>query len=122
VTFPGWAGRVLYGIGVEPNHERVKFLNAWAACEGGTADFNPLNTTMPMEGARTYNSAGVREYADSIQGVAATILTLRLGYYRKLRQELAAPHRTARQIAVGSREAIHTWGTDPQCIIRRLGG
>ena len=116
----GWERELLGALGLSPTRARLDFLAAWQACEGGSARFNPLNTTQPVPGATSYNSAGVRNYPDRFAGVAALLLTLRLDYYRELRDALRAEHLDAPAIAARSTNSIHTWGTDPTCIARRL--
>jgi hypothetical protein len=120
-TFPGWTERVLVGLGVKPTAARVHFLQAWAACEGGHATFNPLNTTMPLAAAKNYNSAGVKNFPDAIAGTAATLATLRLSYYAELRRALGAPNLTAAQIARHGHKSISSWGTNFECLHQRLG-
>lgn len=120
-AWPGWEARLLHSLGVAPTLERRRFLAAWHACEGGGADFNPLNTTMPVAGATDYNSAGVKNYPDELAGLAATLLTLRLGYYDELRAALAARNITALRIARRSSAALARWGTGSACILSRVG-
>lgn len=107
-------------MGLEPTTERVRFFRAWAACEGGRASYNPLNTTYPAMGATEYNSVGVRNYADELQGVACTLATIRLSYYSRLRKALATNGLSAEQILHRGAGDVATWGTDPACIRRVL--
>jgi hypothetical protein len=109
-------------MGIEPSPERVKFLQAWAQCEGGTARYNPLNTTFHLPGATRYNSVGVQNYEDHMQGLAGTLATIRLPYYSDLRKALAQKGLSAAEIARRSRASIATWGTDPGCVVARAGG
>jgi len=67
---------VLTGIGAPVNSKTVTFMRAWAKLEGGSASWNPFNTTAPMPGATSYNSVGVRNYASRQDGITATIRTL----------------------------------------------
>lgn len=87
---------------------------AWAAqmqAEGGSARFNPFNTTLEMPGASDYNSVGVKNYASATQGIEATVKTLRgkgHGYeviLRRLRDNASA---TLIVKAIGESD----WGTD----------
>jgi len=121
-TWTGWESELLGALGEHATRPRIRFLRAWAACEGGTARFNPLNTTLYLSGSTAYNRAGVRNYDDAIMGLAATLLTIRLGYYSGIRAALRATDITAAQIALRSRSGIRTWGTNPDCVIRRLQG
>jgi hypothetical protein len=82
-TIPGSQGeddeiyaRILSGIGAPVTPENKKFFYAWRAAEGGTAAFNPFNTTKSSEGATNYNSIGVKNYVDGAHGADATIKTL----------------------------------------------
>lgn len=67
----------------QPTQAVLDYLEAWHRAEGGTAAFNPLNTTMPAEGDSLYNSVGVRNYPSYEAGIEATVETLR-GYPRTL--------------------------------------
>lgn len=120
MTFDRWAERVLAGMGLPVNAETIAFMHAWARCEGGTARFNPLNTTLSLPAATNYNTAGVKHYSDATMGVAATMLTLRLGYYSGIRIALSKPGLTALEIAKRSATGIHIWGTNPSCVISEL--
>lgn len=120
MTFYRWAPRVLLALDIVPTTPRLAFLRAWQRCEGGTADNNPLNTTMRVDGSWNYNSAGVQNYPTPVSGLAATLLTLRLPAYAELRHALRARNLSARAIASLSAEAVRTWGTNPDCIRRRL--
>jgi hypothetical protein len=75
---------VLRGIGAPVNSATLSVLKAWSAFESGTmrnnpdsASWNPLNSTLPADGATSFNSIGVRNYASRDQGVRATIATLK---------------------------------------------
>lgn len=120
MTWPQWDEQLLSALGVAPTPPRRAFLAAWAACEGGHASFNPLNTTFNLTGATLYNPQGVKDYRDRLQGLAATLLTLRLSYYADLRAALAAPNLTAKQILERSSRSVRSWGTSTECIGQRL--
>lgn len=117
--WPGWQRELLVAMGIKPTRARLDFLSAWQQCEGGHARFNPLNTTEAVYGDSRYNTAGVRDYADSMMGLAATLLTLRLPAYQSLRAALRDPGLDARQIAARGRHGIQVWGTDPRCVLAR---
>lgn len=121
MKFNHWRTRLIVAIDSQVSHERLWFLAAWQECEGGTARFNPLNTTYKLQGSTDYNSAGVQHYEDELQGLAATILTLRLSYYRDLMEALRDDRLSARQILARSEKAIRIWGTNPLCIKTTLG-
>jgi hypothetical protein len=107
-TFPGWQQAILKGIGAPITKNNIKLLNAWARAEGGTAAYNPLNTTQPAPGASSYNSVGVRNFRDPQQGVQATVKTLLNGYYPNIVDGLrndAHPRITAQAIEKSP------WGT-----------
>jgi hypothetical protein len=121
MTWPGWEHELLGALGISPTRSRLSFLRAWARCEGGRAHFNPLNTTFELAGSRRYNSAGVQSYLDRYQGLAATLLTLRLDYYRELLYALRTPGLSAAAIAEQSHTALATWGTGSRCIRSIVG-
>lgn len=82
-TVPGPPGsddafysQILLGLGAPVTPENKKFMYAWRAAEGGTAAFNPFNTTKSSDGATNYNSTGVKNYVDEQHGIDATVKTL----------------------------------------------
>lgn len=102
---------VLKGIGVPDSPGNISILKEWAHHEGGTAAFNPLNTTRVVnKGETNYNSAGVKNYPDFVTGIQATVETLNLNYYKAiveaLRQQQPTWKRNQQIIA-----ALNTWGT-----------
>lgn len=50
---------------------------SWIQAEGGTALWNPLNTTQKMPGSWNYNSVGVQNYPDFTSGLNATVKTIK---------------------------------------------
>lgn len=111
MTWPGWEAQVLGGLGVAATKERLRLVRAWQRAEGGRATFNPFNTTMPLVKASDYNRAHVKNYPDAIAGTAATILTLRLAYYRPLVAALRATNLSAEQIVDRGRGGLDKWGS-----------
>lgn len=95
-------------------------MHQWRLCEGGTARYNPLNTTEPMPGATDYNSAGVKNYVSGTQGIEAMYLTLVNGHYNHLVADMRSRTLSALQIAERNVANIETWGTNPTCIINGL--
>ena len=116
MTWPGWDHQLLGALGLEPTRERRRFLTAWARAEGGNARYNPLNTTMSVPGALDYNSVHVKHYPDQMAGIAATLLTLRLAYYRALVDALRETALGADQILHRGALGVRTWGTSTQLI------
>ena len=104
--------------------EGMRFLAAWAQAEGGTAAWNPLNTTLhvssgivPWQSSPDYNSAGVCNYKKPTYGVMATAATLVNGFYDGILGDLQNGTKTAEQITNDRWDEIKTWGTNPQTII-----
>jgi hypothetical protein len=98
-----------------PSFETIMFLVAWQRAEGGTAGFNPLNTTQEMPGHTCYNSlpsmpCGVKNYPSRDVGLEATVKTLRAGFsgYADIEAGIAAndPERALSGLHVAS------WGTN----------
>lgn len=116
MTFPGWDRKLLIALGADARPEQLRFIRAWQHAEGGTAHFNPLNTTYKLPGATTYNSVGVRNYPDELSGLAAHLLTLRLPYYARLVAAIRSPTLTAEQILEAGQTGIRTWGTSTNLI------
>lgn len=108
---PDWIPR-LGGLMLFPTgKETTRMFHAWAQAEGGTAQWNPLNTTEPMVGASDYNSVHVKNYPSPIAGISATALTLALEPYRSLWLDLQHGGYTAEQYVKRSAHCFNTWGT-----------
>lgn len=117
---PLWRFRLLRSIharGVKANRE---LLAAWAQAEGGTAAYNPLNTTQPWPGATNYNTAGVKNYPSAAAGIAATAATLNNGRYNGIVADLHAGKKPAAKIVSDNAQEFNTWGTGAQNILRLL--
>jgi len=106
--FGNWQTQLLGRMGLPATPNNLKFLTAWQAHEGGSAAFNPLNTTQSMPGASAYNSVGVRNFTSPEQGLAATVRTLRNGYYPGILAALKSGNPTWNPL-LGKN--LSTWGT-----------
>lgn len=103
---------ILEGIGAPVTDENLKFLKAWRQAEGGKAANNPFNTTYKLdvdENKTDYNSVGVKNYSTAEHGIAATIKTLKLPYYKNIVSDLQNDA-GASNIASNTDE-LKTWGT-----------
>lgn len=120
MIWPRWEVQLLAALDVRPTRAKLDFLAAWAACEGGSAKWNPLNTTQAVPGATNYNDVGVKHYPDRLSGLAATLLTLRLPYYRDVLRMLGNDQADAITIARGSARGLVVWGTGTKCILAKL--
>jgi hypothetical protein len=80
ITWPQWAALLLDRLNAPRCANNLIVVVAWAAQEGSSAGWNPLDTTQAMPGATLYNSVGVRNYVSLQQGLDATILTLQQGF------------------------------------------
>jgi hypothetical protein len=99
---------ILRGIGAPPSSEALTFFRAWRQAEGGTARYNPFNTTQRMPGSEAYNRVGVQHYPSARVGVDATVKTLLNGRYTALVQAIREG-RSAR--AMADALAASPWGT-----------
>ncbi|MFL6162081.1 MAG: hypothetical protein ACJ74U_07630 [Jatrophihabitantaceae bacterium] len=86
----GFYGEVLSGIRAPVTRMNIHACEAWQVAEGGSATWNPWNTTQPAAGASDYNSAHVKNYRDHATGVAATVRTLTNGHYAHILAEFRA--------------------------------
>lgn len=118
--FAGYRTRFLGCLGIPVSAERLRFLEAWAIAEGGTAAFNAWNTTYQIQGATRYNSVGVRNYLDAEMGTCGAVLTIRLGNYDALVRALRAQGLTAEQICRRGAGGLNTWGTTAAAVARVL--
>lgn len=114
VTQVTWAQAFLKSLNMKLTPDNLAAIVAWEMAEGGhwynTAYYNPLNTSQPMPGARTFNSHGVKIYRSWSQGLRATVITINNGYYGGILAALRAGNDGQ---AVASAVAASPWGTGP---------
>lgn len=83
-----WSRALLIAIGnASPNQQIVDFVIGWTCAESTTnsrAMYNLLNTTQPMPGSVSVNSAHVQSYVSFAQGIAANAEVLNNGLYPDL--------------------------------------
>ncbi len=109
-----WAHDLLQMLNLPPTFENVRALTAWQQAEGGGSDgpshsdFNWLNTTRNMPGARSINKVGVKAYANYHDGLVATAQALTNGLYGDVLHAFAMGNSAQ---AVGQAVANSKWGT-----------
>lgn len=110
-----WGQALCQRLGVPASLQNDLFFRAWAQAEGGTAKYNPFNTTAKMPGSTTNinpngtpNSAGVQDYISAQQGFEATIKTLQNGKYNSILSALMVGT-SARNCAYALEHSL--WGT-----------
>ena len=112
ITQVTWAQAFLKSLGMPITADNVAAVVAWEMAEGGhwynTAYFNPLNTTQSMPGATVFNSVGVKAYTSWAQGLKASVITLRNGYYGGILDALSRGNDAQ---AVANAVAASPWGT-----------
>jgi hypothetical protein len=119
---PYWAEHLTAVLGGPPRVETIRFLHAWAEAEGGSAKWNPLNSTMKVPLSTDYNPTGVQNYPRPVWGVAATAMTLTNGNYGTIVGRIQAGTYTAEQIVNDCAAQIRLWGTNPTTILSVLAG
>jgi hypothetical protein len=112
-----WRYRLLGVLDAPANEENLRFLAAWAQAEGGTAQYNTLNTTYSMPGSWDYNSVHVKNYATTLEGICAMALTIGLTKYVSILSTLRLGTNTAEQIVGICRPALVLWGSNPDLIL-----
>lgn len=126
-----WIPRLVSLLEAPNDHERWRFFTAWGQAEGGTARWNPLNTTLDLGSTwvlSNFNSSGVKNYRYAVVGVIAAALTLneRLTdgslVYSTLIGNLRDAELSAEQIVKLSEANIKTWGTNPATMLALLTG
>ena len=115
-----WKFRTLRAIHAKGVRQNRRFLDAWATCEGGTAENNPLNTTEPWPGATDYNAVGVKNYPTGASGIAATAATLVNGHYDGIVADLRAGKLSALDIAKANSHELDVWGTGGARVVAEL--
>jgi hypothetical protein len=107
-----FAVALLNAIGAPLTSQNLDAIVSWETAEGGgfgnRAQFNPLNTTLPMPGSHPITIVGVQAYTSSSQGLTATVNTLRGGAYRGIVAALKAGNSAQ---AVERAVAASPWGT-----------
>lgn len=100
---------LLAGVNAQDTPGNEVGVLAWMKAEGGTAHFNPLNTTQHVAGSTSYNSAGVQNYPSHDAGVQATVQTLSNGKYAAI---LGALRGDSGPQAIASAIGRSPWGTN----------
>lgn len=108
---------VLNDLGDPQTSQNLLFLQAWSQAEGGTASYNPFNTTQRMPGSSSYNNVGVQNYTSFDQGVAATVKTLTNGRYADILRGLSSG---TSAISTAESPSLAVWGTGTG-VLRVLG-
>ena len=107
-----WAQALLVAMRYPVTADNIAAITAWEMAEGGhwynTAYYNPLNTTQSMPGATVFNSVGVKAYTSWKQGLEATMITLKNGYYGGILDALKRGNDSA---AVAQAVGASPWGT-----------
>lgn len=95
-TYGEWAKAFLDSCKFPVTVDNLAGVLAWMVSEYGIdvplnnrALNNPLDTTEPYSGATDFNSAGVKDYRSSSDGLAATKMTLFNGRYGNIIQALS---------------------------------
>jgi hypothetical protein len=105
-----WVRDLLGALAVPGTYNNALSLIAQMQAEGGSAKFNPLNTTRDMPGATDYNTVHVKNYRSYGQGIDASARTLRQPNMAALLEELRAANSSS-----GYWRALGAspWGTKP---------
>lgn len=119
---PYWRQRELALLGAPRSTQNLVLLAAWGKAEGGTAKWNPLNTTYPLPFGESwpYNGSSVQNYWKPTGGVAATALTLIQPTYACILGALQGATLTAAGIVNKCVDQFHTWGTSTDLMLRLI--
>lgn len=124
LSIQGWR------TGVFP-HQIMRYFEAQQRAEGGTAKWNPLNSTQAVHSddfgnwyeLPNYNSIPVRNYKTPALGIMATTVTYLAPKYANLLNALRSAESTgatAEQIVATNRSEIELWGTSPDLMLELL--
>jgi hypothetical protein len=124
-----WIERLRTILEIPAIHETYRFFEAQGLAEGGTATWNPLNSTNhvsstegPWQGS-DYNNIGVCNYNKAYRGIIATADNLMDTKYQTLINTLRsakANDLTAEDIVNQCSSEIRTWGTNPTLMLEVL--
>lgn len=101
---------ILGGLNAPPTANNVQALLAWMERENTRAQNNPLATTKPgFNSTGVLNDHNVRHYPTMDDGIAATVATMKLGYYRDVVALLRSG--TAEVVDISRAVGRSPWGT-----------
>lgn len=103
-----WADQFLRQLELPVTSDNLVAILAWMHGEGTKAAWNPLATTEPWAGATDFNSSKVKNYRTFVDGINATVATIRLSYYTKV---ISALRRGDDAPLVGVAIIASPWGT-----------
>ena len=107
---------ILKALNLQPTANRLQFLYAWMSGENTTARNNPLATTWNMAAIDpgqknfNYNVPPVKEYSAWPIGLAATVNTLKNGYYSEILRFLKNDYSISSPTAL-LKSQLSLWGT-----------
>lgn len=114
MTREQYAKEFLRQVGAPDKRRNRVALVAWMQAEGGSAKWNPLNTTQEAPGATVYNYAGVKNYPSASVGIRAASETLNYGARNRIRGYGRIRHRLRKNRgSLGTLLAVERsdWGT-----------
>lgn len=103
-----YAHQLIDVLGAKHGDHNANALISWMQAEGGSAWWNPLNTTMPAPGAWDYNWAHVKNYPKLDTGLDATVKTLRQQNFAEILAHLKAADKAKLTLQAVERS---DWGT-----------
>ena len=107
-----WAAAFIGALGDQDTPCNQAAIVAWEAAEGGnwdnTAQYNPLDTTMPEPGSWPMNSVGVQAYPAWQEGMQANLSAITNGLYGPVLSALQAGDSAQ---AVANAVGSSPWGT-----------
>lgn len=119
VSSDRWWRDILGGLNAPDTANNRSNLSAWTNCEGGTARYNPFNTTLSWPGSTCYNSVCVRNYKDYQTGLLATLSTIKQSNMEPISHALRSNYN--RDSFAAAIDAA-PWGTSGACIRSAPGG
>lgn len=124
---PFWIPKTLAPLGAKPGIENTRVLEAQALAEGGTAKWNPLNSSLAsVPIGPNYNDVPVRNYLFPVVGICMTAMTFAgrdstgILHYPGILGDLQNGTKTAEQIVNDNWDEYLTWGTDPATMLEVL--
>jgi hypothetical protein len=119
MTRGAFAKEVMKRLGITPTLHTRRAWQAELQAEGGSAKNNPTNTTLSMPGSTNYNLVGVKNYISGLQGVEATVKTLK-GEGHGYGKVLKLMRQNAPASAIVNAWGESDWGTDLGLVTRVL--
>jgi hypothetical protein len=100
----------LSNLGAQSTSNNKIAIVGWIQAEGSGCAYNPLDTTLALDGSSRCNSVGVQNYKDLNDGVIATVKTISVNAYGSP-SIVSCLKRSCDPVSTAGAIAASSWGT-----------